>query len=377
MRGIIHDMKRTTIIGIVIAIVALLALVVAMNREWLVSRYFSPTESSIQSRDTDGDAVSVVANNLETPWTIAFLPDGTRVVTERGGAIRVGDQQPAITVEGVVERGEGGLLGLAIHPDYTDNNRVYIYYTTERQGQLVNQVDRATLRDNELLDRQPVLETTPGATTHNGGAIEFGPDGKLYIANGDAAQPDLAQDLESLAGKILRVNDDGSIPDDNPFDGSRVYSYGHRNPQGLAWDSDGRLWSVEHGPRANDELNLIEAGGNYGWPTITGTQTRREMRSPVATSGDSETWAPSRLVYVDGTLYFTGLRGQSLYRASIDGDSVSLERLLANEYGRLRALAVHDERLYVGTSNRDGRGQPDRQDDRILRIDVNDLRVGE
>lgn len=357
-----------------IVIAAILAVTVAawVSREWIIAQIFRPTESSIDAQPVDDDVVQVVKDGLSTPWAIVFLPDGTRVVSERGGQIRVGDSQQPIVVDGVVERGEGGLLGLAIHPDFHDNGRLYLYYTTEVSGSTINRVEAATLRNNELIDRRTILDEIPGAANHNGGAIEFGPDGKLYVANGDAGDTRLPQDRESLAGKILRMNDDGSVPDDNPFN-SLVWSYGHRNPQGLAWDSDGRLWSVEHGPQANDELNLIERGGNYGWPEITGSEARDGMRTPIVTSGGDETWAPSRLVYAGGKLYFTGLRGQSLYQGTIEGEAVTLKRLFSSEYGRLRAIAAQDGDLYIGTSNRDGRGRPADNDDRILKVTIDQL----
>jgi len=194
-------------------------------------------------------------------------------------------------VTDVAPRGEGGLLGIAVHPRFAENQLIYLYYTYERSGGLANKVVRFKFEGDSLVSGETVIENIPGATIHDGGRIKFGPDGFLYITTGDASVPESAQDRSSLAGKILRLKDDGSIPPDNPFPDSPVYSYGHRNPQGLAWDADEKLWATEHGSAATDELNLIEPGRNYGWPTIRGDETAPGMVSPVIQSGTT-TWAP-------------------------------------------------------------------------------------
>ncbi|MDZ4230384.1 MAG: PQQ-dependent sugar dehydrogenase, partial [Dehalococcoidales bacterium] len=268
-------------------------------------------------------AVSL-AQKLEIPWALDFLPDGSIVLTERPGRVRLVDAEqgllpePLLTVEEVVHRGEGGLLGIAVHPDFAINDFIYVYYTYQGQDGLSNRVVRFRKEGNQLIDKQVILDGIPAASVHNGGRIKFGPDGLLYITAGDAAEPDSAQNISSLAGKILRLNDDGSIPPDNPFPGSPVYSLGHRNPQGLAWDSLGRLWEVEHGSSATDELNMIQAGRNYGWPVLRGDETAPELVNPVLHSG-RETWAPSGLAFLDGSLFYAGLRGQTLYKAVLDG----------------------------------------------------------
>jgi glucose/arabinose dehydrogenase len=211
-----------------------------------------------------------------------------------------------------------------------------------------------------------------GSSIHDGGRVKFGPDGKLYWTTGDAGSPQLAQSLSSLNGKILRLNADGSIPADNPFPDSYVYSYGHRNPQGLAWEpGSGRLYATEHGPSARDEVNYIEPGKNYGWPVITGDQAQNNMVTPLINSG-SNTWAPSGAAFVTsgpwaGSLLFAGLRGESLFRLTING--LALERYYANEFGRLRDVVMgSDGAIYILTNNRDGRGSPRSGDDRILRL---------
>ncbi len=324
-----------------------------------------------------GPLVEIVATGLNTPWEIAFLPDGELLVTERSGnLVLLGDTTTRIQVPNVEQRGEGGLLGLALDPDYAVNNRIFVYLTALENGQVVNRVERYVFKDGELLDRKLIFEGILGASNHDGGRIEFGPDGYLYITTGDAQNPESAQDITILQGKILRVTSEGEIPEGNPF-ASAVWSYGHRNPQGLAWDAEGRMWSTEHGPSGlgsgYDELNLITPGANYGWPVIQGEEKLEGMINPVVQSGGSSTWAPGDVEYLDGKLYFTGLRGSALYVASLDGDGVTgFETFFSGEYGRLRAVRLGpDGYLYVSTSNRDGRAIPGADDDLILRVNPN------
>lgn len=324
----------------------------------------------------------VVAEGLRVPWEIAFLPaspaggpNGDMLVTERPGTLRkIGKDGTIITIEGVAHTSEGGLLGLALHPDFSDKGWLYLYLTARQGGKLQNRVERYRLDGNALFDRTVILEGIPGSANHDGGRIAFGPDKYLYITTGDAENQNLAQDKNSLAGKILRLGENGEIPADNPFE-NPVYSYGHRNPQGLAWDSEDRLWATEHGPSGsqtgNDEVNLIEKGKNYGWPLIRGAQTRQGMESPVIESGKSETWAPAGAAIWENKLFFTGLRGESLYVGEISGNRLqNLRALFSGQFGRLRAVtAGPDNKLYISTSNTDGRGTPQENDDRLLRID--------
>lgn len=336
--------------------------------------------------------VSVVVGDLDTPWAIDFAVDGRIFVTERPGRIRIvkdGSLQPEpwLTLD-VAETGESGLLGLVLDPQFAQNDFVYVAYTYRTtDGILQNRLVR--LRDIPasgmgVVDKV-LLDGVTGAANHNGGRVKFGVDGKLYWTIGDAQKSDLAQDLSSLNGKILRLNPDGTIPTDNPFPGSPVYSYGHRNPQGLAWQpGTGRLHATEHGPSGlpggRDELNYIEPGKNYGWPIITGEETRSGMVSPILQSGISETWAPGGATFVtqgywSGSLLFTGLRGQSLYRVTLDSTDprkvLTFERLLTGRFGRLRDVAQGpDGAIYILTSNRDGRGQPSAGDDKVLRLVV-------
>lgn len=368
------------IIAVAIVVLITLGVIGWWQRDRLIALVFEPRQTYSESeRAVSQDTIAVVAESLDTPWDVARLPDGDILVTERSGQlVRIGDNQRRVTIEGVLETSEGGLMGLALHPDFASNRYIYLAVTTEKDGQPINQIRRYVLDDVAVTNQTIIQDDIPAAQVHDGGRIAFGPDGKLYITTGDAGQPDLAQDTSSLAGKILRVNDDGSHPEDNPFDNA-VWSYGHRNPQGIAWDSRERLWSTEHGPSGadtgNDELNLIEKGANYGWPVIVGNETNDGMRTPVLESGKEDTWAPAGLSASGDTLLFTGLRGQTLYVVPVDqsGAAGSLATYLTREYGRLRAVAVYGESLYVGTSNRDGRGQPAGNDDRIFEIQLRSI----
>jgi glucose/arabinose dehydrogenase len=362
----------------IIGIVAVIAVVVLAALVWwnFQAQRAAPSPAATA---TGAPLATAVAQNLEIPWSLAFLPDGSIVVTERPGRVRLIDAQdgllaePLLTVDEVSHRGEGGLLGVTLHPDFTRNQFLYLYYTHQDGQSLTNRVVRFLKQGNTLVDGEIIIDGIPAAGIHNGGRIKFGPDGALYITTGDASVPDLAQSLDSLAGKILRLNDDGTVPEDNPFPGSPVYSYGHRNPQGLAWDAQGRLWATEHGSSATDELNLIRPGGNYGWPIIRGDEQVQGMASPVAHSG-RETWAPSGMAFLDGSLYYAGLRGQSLYRASLENGSVTVQAHLRRNFGRLRAVvAGPDGFLYLLTSNRDGRGVPTAEDDQVIRVNPEKL----
>lgn len=338
--------------------------------------------SETASDNSPIEPVKVIAQDLEIPWEIAFINAHEMLVTERPGKlIKVtlgGDKTTVSEIRGVRHVGEGGLLGLVLHPDFSHNNKLYLYLTTNEGGGLTNRVESYTLQGETLVDREVLLDGIAGASNHDGGRMKFGPDGKLYITTGDAETGQSAQDTNSLNGKILRMNDNGSVPNDNPF-GNYVYSYGHRNPQGLAWDSQGRLWSTEHGPSGlqsgYDELNLIEPGKNYGWPDIRGNQTGEGMETARIQSGGSDTWAPAGAVYYDGSIFFGGLRGETLYEAVLKGTEIAeLRRHYSGEFGRIRAVVLGpDGLLYITTSNTDGRGRPNSGDDKIIRIDPSKL----
>lgn len=320
----------------------------------------------------------IVAENLEIPWELAFLPDGSMLITERPGRLlKIGEDRAVIPIDGVQHIGEGGLLGLALHPNFSSNQFIYLYLTTRTGSGLTNRVERYRLDGTALSDRQVIIENIPGAQFHDGGRIAFGPDSKLYITTGDAGTESNAQNRDSLAGKILRLNDDGTIPSDNPppADGEpAIYSYGHRNPQGLAWDPAGNLWATEHGRSGIlsgfDEVNLIEPGNNYGWPEIQGDNTEAGMQVPKAHSGSSTTWAPSGAAFFGNSLFFAGLRGEAVYEARVSGTSVAaVVPHFQNEFGRLRTVQVGpDGNIYILTNNRDGRGNIQSGDDKIIRV---------
>lgn len=336
-------------------------------------------------------AVETFVHGLEVPWAIDFVPDGRIFVTERPGRIRVVEQsklraEPWMVID-VASVGEAGLLGLAVDPRFSQNRFIYVAYTY-RSGLFGLRNRLVRLREDPktasgVLDKI-LIDEVAGSNNHDGGRVKFGPDGKLYWTTGDAQSSSLAQRRSSLNGKILRLNTDGTIPPDNPFPASYVYSYGHRNPQGLSWQRDtGRLYSTEHGPSGfqgccRDEVNLIEPGKNYGWPDIRGDETKEGMVSPIIHAGSSETWAPTGAAFPSqgpwaGSLLFTGLRGQTLYRLLLDPTDphkvVKLERYFQRQFGRLRDVVEGpDKALYVLTSNHDGRGRPAPYDDRILRL---------
>ncbi|TYP68366.1 PQQ-dependent sugar dehydrogenase [Paenibacillus methanolicus] len=324
---------------------------------------------------SDTAAYEVLAENLNTPWAIAMAQDAV-YISERGGAVvkvQAGNQSRQHVKLGkpVKEEGEGGLLGFALAPDFETSRQAFAYHTYEEGRERLNRI--VLLREDDdgkgWSEQRELLGGIPGAANHNGGRLAFGPDGYLYATTGDAQDEASAQERASLAGKILRIKRDGSVPADNPFPGSPVYSYGHRNPQGIAWDQGGVLYSSEHGPSGSpgghDELNRITAGGNYGWPDIIGDEQKEGMIAPLYHTGE-DTLAPSGMAAdASGQLLVTGLRGQSLVRFASDG--MRKETLVRSE-GRLRDAAVKDGVVYVITNNTDGRGEPGNNDDRLLRL---------
>ena len=314
----------------------------------------------------------VIATGLQVPWGVAFLPGGDALVSERTTAriVRVpaagGPAQPVMQVPDVdTNAGEGGLLGLAVSPTYARDQLVYAYLTTAQDNRVV--------RFKLGAQPQPILTGLDRNVIHDGGRIAFGPDGMLYIGTGDAGNGPVAQDPESLNGKILRLRPNGGIPDDNPFRGSPVWSVGHRNVQGLAWDRAGRLWESELGQDAVDEINLIRPARNYGWPRVEGRGNTAGGRftNPLVTWSPAEA-SPSGAAVAGGALYVGALRGQRLWRVPLDGERTGRpQALLDGRYGRLRTVLVApDGALWVTTSNRDGRGKPSPDDDRIIRVQL-------
>lgn len=321
------------------------------------------------------DAVSVtsIATGMSVPWGVAFLPDGTGLVGERttGRILHLDGQGGAVEVQfiDVADRGEGGLLGLAVSPTYAQDGLVYAYVTTDDD----NRVVRFRLGE----EPKAVLTGIPASSNHNGGRPAFGPDGFLYVTTGDAQSSSRSQDPDSLGGKILRITPDGDPAPGNPIPGKPLYSLGHRNVEGLAWDAEGRLFATEFGENTYDEVNLIEAGVNYGWPEVEGTGGEPDYRDPLITFPTSQA-SPSGAAILkgsafpgyDGDLLIGALRGERLIRLRLDGTSVAdTEVLLSGDYGRLRTVVqAPDGSIWVTTSNTDGRGSPGRDDDQVLRL---------
>lgn len=335
------------------------------------------TETAEPSPDPTSDepsgppqVVRTIATGLAVPWGLAFLPDGSALVSERDTTRVVsvtprGRVREVGRIQAAVPMVEGGLLGLAVSPTYDEDQLVYAYLTTESD----NRVVRMTYDGTSLGDPEPILTGIPNGRIHDGGRLLFGSDGNLFVSTGEIGQPDLAQDRDSLAGKILKITPDGDPAPDNPRSESPVWSMGHRNVQGLAFDDQDRLWASEFGQNTWDELNLIDRGRNYGWPVFEGEGDDDRYRNPHVTWRTSEA-SPSGLAYVDGHLWTAALRGQRLWRMEVTEDGVGRPRdFFVGDYGRIRTVAAApDGNLWVTTSNRDGRGDPGPDDDQILLV---------
>ena len=340
--------------------------------------------------------VTALVTGLEIPWAVDLAPDGRLFVTERPGRVRIVriqgntatlQPEPWATVQARVSTNtERGLLGIALDPQFSTNGFVYLYYSYGGPGtSTLNRLVRMRDANGVGVEETVLIDAIPGSQQHDGGRVKFGPDGKLYVTVGDGEVDTRAQDSGSPNGKVLRVNTDGTAAAGNPFGGSPVWSFGHRNPQGLAWQPDtGALYETEHGPSGvfplccQDEVNLIERGKNYGWPVVTGQPHDSRFVDPLVWSGRTDTWAPSGAAFMTrpgplrGSFLFATLRGAHLHRVVFgpDGRSVLFEeRLLENRYGRLRdVFELPSGQLLVLTSNRDGRGRADPTDDRILLV---------
>jgi glucose/arabinose dehydrogenase len=340
--------------------------------------------STFTARDGTAFGVQVIATGLQIPWSLAFAPDGRLFITERPGRVRIiGNGQlqaePALELTDVFTNGESGVLGLALHPDFATNHLVYLTYTANGPDGPIARLVRFREAGNRLGEPVVLLDDVPAANIHNGSRVKFGPDRLLYVTFGDVAVPSTAQDVAAVNGKILRLNDDGTSAAGNRFN-SPVYSFGHRNPQGLAWHPITRdLWETEHGDVGNDEINVIESGANYGWPVIEGDETRSDMRAPIEFFAPSV--APSGADFYTGAgipgfrnqLFVATLRAAALVRVAIDGSTsrhvAYTERLLEGRFGRLRDVVMGpDGFLYISTSNRDGRTTPVAEDDRLIRV---------
>lgn len=335
-----------------------------------------PTAPPSKAVDGPARVIGTVATGLSVPWGIAFLPDGSALVTERdsgrvlhltgsGGSWRTAEAgRIAETRSGA----EAGLLGIAVSPRFDQDRAVFLYTSTESD----NRVLRATFADGRLGATKAILTGIPRGQIHDGGRLEFGPDGHLYVSTGETGDPEMAQDTDALGGKVLRVTAAGKPAPGNPDPGSAVWSLGHRNVQGLAFDDAGRLWASEFGQNTWDELNLIQKGVNYGWPQVEG---RGEGAAGAGFRNPQVVWrtdqaSPSGLAFTAGHLWLASLRGERLWRIQVDGARASKPvDFFVGEYGRMRTVVVApDGNLWVATSNRDGRGSPAAADDRILLV---------
>ncbi len=325
----------------------------------------TPSTAATQRRPQ----VRTVATGLSVPWGVTFLPDGSALVGERDStrvlAVDDGEVREVGRVTQASPRGEAGLLGLAASPTFDDDRRVYAYVSTAED----NRVVRMTYDGTRLGAPDPVLTGIPNGFNHDGGRLLFDDEGLLYVSTGETGQPDLAQDPDSLGGKILRITADGDPAPGNPLDRSPVWSLGHRNVQGLAFDDRGRLWATEFGQNTWDELNLIEPAGNYGWPLVEGSGDFEELRNPYVEWATQDA-SPSGLAFARGSLWAGALRGQRLWEVPVTARGTGNPRdWFVGDYGRLRTVTVTPEgTLWVTTSNRDGRGEPTAQDDRILEV---------
>ena len=360
--------KKLRIIGIIAAIISSIIIITSPNDPLPLPE---PT-TTIKGTDS----VQVLATNLEKPRAIAFGDDRI-FVTEKIGRIRVIQNdtllaEPLATFRTADVFG-GGLMGIETHPDFSSNHYLYVYYTYEEEGNLWNKILKIRESQNKLKDAEIIFDKIPGSKFTNGGIIKFGPDGKLYVTTGTVSESsDLPQDLESLAGKILRLNDDGSIPDDNPFEDSPVFSLGHRNPQGMTWDESGNLYSTDLGPTKNDEINIILSGQNYGWPNqecsggifvdaVMCYDPSIEPGGIVIYSGDK--------LDLKGYMIMASLRASHLYQLDINEEGLISQKSILGGVGRIRDVNEGpDGNLYVITSNSDGKGFPDSTDDKLLRI---------
>jgi glucose/arabinose dehydrogenase len=360
--------KRIRIAGIVGAIIFAVLIWVSPS---------NPPPIPEPMTEYSNESVQILATNLEKPWAIDFADDKI-FVTEKVGRVRVIESgvfldDPLATLR-VANVFGGGLLGIAVHPAFDSNHFIYVYYTYEKDGTLWNKILRITELNNKLDAAKTIFDNMPGSVHNNGGIMKFGPDGKLYVGTGSISESSHGpQDIQSLEGKILRLNDDGTIPNDNPFSDSPIFSFGHMNPKGLGWDNEGNLFVTEMGPSKNDEINLVQSGGNYGWPEQE-CSGNEEFIDPIncydpAIDPGGIVFYYEDKVKLDNPLVLATLRASHLFNLEIDDEEIKSQTSILSGMGRIRDVAVGpDGYLYLITSNTDGKGFPDASDDKLLRI---------
>lgn len=331
----------------------------------------SQSDDNQDRKETKG--IETVAQGLDTPWSIAKSND-VFYLSERPGKIikidgnKKNEQQVDLDKE-VSTAAEAGLLGFVLAPDFKDSQEAYAYYTYEDNGQF-NRIVKLKLENDTWKEEEVLIDKIPSGQYHHGGRLKIGPDDKLYATTGDASDEQNAQDKDTLGGKILRINLDGSKPKDNPISNSYVYSYGHRNLQGIVWTPDGQMYASEHGNQANDEINEIKEGHNYGWPVIEGNEENNNMETPIFTSGSDDTWAPSGIAFKDGIIYSAALRGEGIMKFDVEKDEM---KKVATKYGRIRDVYIVNNDLYFVSNNTDGRGNPSQNDDKMYKVSLSQL----
>ncbi|PCQ19930.1 quinoprotein glucose dehydrogenase [Klebsiella pneumoniae] len=331
----------------------------------------SQSDDNQEHKETKG--IETVAQGLDTPWSIA-RSDDVFYLSERPGKIikidgnKKTEQQVDLDKE-VSTAAEAGLLGFVLAPDFKDSKEAYAYYTYEDNGQF-NRIVKLKLENDTWKEDEVLIDKIPSGQYHHGGRLKIGPDDKLCATTGDASDEQNAQDKDTLGGKILRINLDGSKPKDNPISNSYVYSYGHRNPQGIVWTPDGQMYASEHGNQANDEINEINEGQNYGWPVIEGNEENDNMETPIFTSGSDDTWAPSGIAFKDGIIYSAALRGEGIMKFDVEKDEM---KKVATKYGRIRDVYIVNDDLYFVSNNTDGRGNPSQNDDKMYKVSLSQL----
>lgn len=375
-------MVRKSLLGIAGVIIIIIAISVATVLSTPSDTTVPiPEPATTDNANQTNKGIRTIAQNLDVPWAIDIAVDNRIFFTEKPGRLGMIHANGTLASEPIVnihteDIGEAGLMGLALHPNFTQNHQMYVYHTYAKNGGLYNKVLMLTEKNNKIVNSKIILDGIPASDSNNGGRIKFGPDGKLYVSTGDSETPELAQNTNSLAGKLLRLNDDGTIPDDNPIPESPVYSYGHRDIQGFAWHPiTKKLYASEHGPAGNDEVNIIEPGSNYGWPievcnhSTSSAPIRFEtpeycFNPEIAPSG--LTIAASNKLGYQNDILFTTLRGSHLHH--IDLETRIQDNVLVG-YGRLSDIVeAHDGSLYVLTTNRNAIGIGNANDDHILQI---------